>query len=106
MTDAPTLVAVSRVRPERADEFERWLAEVAMPAVRAEGIADDRWRLLRSTEAPVFVFLFTGGAPEDWDLSRLLPIHYGTERAEQELRTFSEMLETEQDFWPVVPVGG
>lgn len=77
------------VRADRAADFERFLAEVVAPAVRAErpDLAE-RWRVLRAV-APAdgvvtYAFLFEGGdLEEDWELDVLIPAHYGEEEADR-----------------------
>lgn len=92
MFDQRTHIYLNPVAADRAEEFERFLLEVAAPAVRAQrpDLAD-RWRLLRA-EAPepedpsvvTYVMIFDGGDLEqDWELDKLLPAHYGAEEAER-----------------------
>jgi hypothetical protein len=85
------------VRSDRAEEFERFLAEVVVPAVRAQRPdLDGRWRVMRSSESSndvvTYVFMLEGGSlAEDWELGVLLPAHYGQEEAE---RRFGDWAET------------
>jgi hypothetical protein len=82
-------LGLNPVRADRADDFERFLAEVVAPAVRAERPdLEGHWRVLRSTEPSdgvvTYAFLLEGGSlTEDWELDVLLPIHYGKEEADR-----------------------
>ena len=84
------------VRAERADDFERFVSDVVMPAVRAQRPdLDGRWRVMRASEAAdgivTFAFLLEGGSlDEDWDLGVLLPAEYGEEEAERLLGEWAE----------------
>jgi hypothetical protein len=90
MSDQQTHVILNPVRTDRAEEFERFLRETVVPAVRARSPElDGRWHVLRATEPDgdgvvTYVFLFDGGdLDDDWDLGTLLPAHYGTEEGER-----------------------
>jgi hypothetical protein len=84
------------VRSDRAKDFERFLAEVVVPAVRAQRPdLDGRWRVMRSSEPSgdvvTYVFMLEGGSlAEDWELGVLLPAHYGEEEAERLFKTWTE----------------
>jgi hypothetical protein len=75
------------VRADRAEDFERFLAEVVKPAIRAvRPDLDGRWRLMRGTgpsaDVVTYAFMLEGGSlAEDWELDALLPAHYGEEEA-------------------------
>jgi hypothetical protein len=90
-------LGLNPVRSDRAEDFERFLAEVVRPAVRAQRPdLDERWRLMRSSGPSdgvvTYAFLFDGGSlTEDWELDVLLPAHYGEEEAE---RLVAEWVET------------
>jgi hypothetical protein len=80
-------LALNPVRSDRAEDFERFLAEVVVPAVRAQRPdLDGRWRVMRtsrpSADVVTYFFMFEGGSlAEDWELGVLLPAHYGEEEA-------------------------
>jgi hypothetical protein len=82
-------LGLNPVQADRAEEFERFLTEVVVPAVRAERPdLDGRWRVLRSTEPSdgvvTYGFMLEGGSlAEDWELDVLLPAHYGKEEADR-----------------------
>ena len=82
-------VGLNPVRADRTDDFERFLAEVVAPAVRAQRPdLDGRWRVLRSTQPSdgvvTYAFMLEGGSlDEDWELDVLLPAHYGQEEADR-----------------------
>ena len=95
MPDEQTHLYLTPVSADRADEFEPFLLDVAAPAVAAKRPdLVGRWRLLRPSRAEAaddtvltYAFLFDGGDPEqDWDLSKLLPLHYGQEEADRLLQ--------------------
>jgi hypothetical protein len=105
----PSLIAVTPVRADRADDFQRWLGTVVVPAARSHHAeVDGRWGLLRSAVAEdgvvPFVFLFTGDDPAVWQLRPLLEQAYGVDRAARELEAMGEMLSGEQSEWPVAEV--
>jgi len=85
------------VRADRAEDFERFLADVVVPAIRAQRPdLDRRWRLMRSTVPAdgvvTYAFMFEGGTiDEDWELNVLLPAHYGADEAD---RLIGEWVET------------
>jgi hypothetical protein len=97
MMQEPLHLGLNPVRTERAEEFERFLADVVAPAVRAQRPdLDGRWRVLRSNESSggvtTYVFMLEGGSlATDWELDVLLPAHYGEEEAH---RLMGEWVET------------
>jgi len=89
-------LGLNPVRADRAEDFERFLAEVVTPAVRGQRPdLDGRWRVLRST-APsdgvvTYAFMLEGGTlAEDWELGVLLPAHYGEEEADRLIKGWVE----------------
>ena len=96
MTDQLHL-GLNPVRADRAEDFERFLSEIVVPAVRAQRPdLDGRWRVMRSSglsdDVVTYAFMLEGGSlEEDWELGVLLPAHYGQEEAE---RLFNEWVET------------
>jgi hypothetical protein len=105
----PMLVAVNNVIADRAEDFQQWLAAVVLPAVRAQHPElEGRWQVLRSAEpedgAVVFVFLFTGGSPADWDLRPLLENALGQDGAAAAFADFDGMLQQPQSGWWCQPV--
>lgn len=105
----PMLVAVNHVIADRAEDFQQWLATVVVPAVhRSRPELAGRWQVLRSTQsedgAVVFVFLFDGGSPADWDLGPLLAGALGPEGAAEAFAAFSGMLQRPQAGWWCEPV--
>lgn len=106
---APTVVALNLVRPERADDFEVWLRDVVVAAAREHRPQDlDRWQVLRAerpdADAVAFVFLFSGGSPQDSELLPLLEQALGPQGAQRALADMTEMLVEEQLAWDVRPV--
>lgn len=90
-------VGLNPVRSDRAEDFERFLAEVVTPAVRAQRPdLDGRWRVMRSSapsgDVLTYLFMLEGGRlAEDWELGVLLPAHYGDKEAD---RLIGDWLET------------
>jgi len=82
-------LALQPVRADRADEFERFLADVVQPAVLAQRPAlADRWRVLRASGSSngvvTYAFILDGGSiTEDWELDVVLPAQYGKEEAQR-----------------------
>lgn len=96
MTDQLHL-GLNPVRADRTGDFERFLAEIVAPAVRAQRPdLDGRWRVMRSNEPSggvvTYAFMLeAGNLAEDWELDVLLPAHYGKEEAD---RLLDEWVET------------
>jgi hypothetical protein len=96
MTDQLHL-GLNPVRADRARDFERFLIEIVVPAVRAQRPdLDGRWRVMRSSgssdEVVTYAFMLEGGSlAEDWELGILLPAQYGQEEAD---RLINEWVET------------
>lgn len=89
-------VVLQPVRADRTADFERFMAEVVTPAVRAQrpDLAD-RWRVMRASEPAddvvTFAFLLEGGSlTDDWDLEVLLPAHFGAQQADLLFAQWSE----------------
>ena len=100
MVQQPTHLFLTPVSADRAQDFERFLLDVVEPAVAAQRPdLVGRWRLLRPSQAELaddtvltYALLFDGGDPEeDWDLSKLLPLHYGEEESERLLQGWTAM---------------
>ena len=89
-------LGLNPVRSDRAEDFERFLAEVVVPAVRAQRPdLDGRWRVMRASEPAgdvvTYAFMFDGGSlMQDWDLGILLPGHYGQDEAERLIREWGD----------------
>jgi hypothetical protein len=90
--EQPTHIYLNPVARERTAEFEQFLSEVIVPALRAQRPdLDGRWHVLRPVDAegadgPVatYAFIFDGGSiDDDWELDKLLPAHYGVEEAKR-----------------------
>src|SRR4051794_15853029 len=83
----PLHLGLNPVRSDRAEDFERFLADVVTPAIRAQRPdLDGRWRVMRTTQSSddvvTYVLMFEGGSlADDWELGVLLPAHYGEEEA-------------------------
>ena len=92
------------VRSDRAQDFERFQAEVVVPAVRAQRPdLEGRWRVTR-TSGPsegvvTFVFVLEGGRPDDWDLGAVLSAEYGEEEAARWLKKWLDEFAAPLDKW-------
>jgi hypothetical protein len=82
-------LGLNPVRSDRTDDFERFLAEVVVPAIRSQRPdLDGRWRVMRtsgpSEDVVTYAFMLEGGIlAEDWELNVLLPAHFGKEEADR-----------------------
>lgn len=108
LTD-PSSITVTPVRADRADDFQRWLGTVVVPAARAHHPdVEGRWLVSRSAAAGdgvvPFVFLFSGDDPTLWDLRPLLEQAYGAEGANRQMSAFLGMLKGEQVEWAAATV--
>jgi hypothetical protein len=89
-------LGLNPVRSDRAEDFERFLVDVVLPAVRAQRPdLEGRWRVMRSSEPSgdvmTYVFMLEGGSlADDWELGVLLPAHYGEEEAERLITAWTE----------------
>ena len=89
-------LGLNPVRSDRTEDFERFLAEVVVPAVRAQRPdLDGRWRVMRASEPAgdvvTYAFMFDGGSlMQDWDLGILLPAHYGQDEADRLIREWGD----------------
>ena len=100
MSRQPTHIYLNPVASEKADEFEKFLVDVVVPAIRAQRPdLDGRWQVLKpvapeATDGSIctYAFVFDGGSLEDdWELDNVLPAHYGDEEAD---RLLSAWLDT------------
>ena len=98
-----SLLAVNRVRADRAHEFEEFLRMRLLPATRkAQPELTSRWRAYSAgTEdgIAVYVFAFEGGRPEDWQLEPVLKEALGEAEAGRILAEMDELLVEEQTGW-------
>ena len=89
MFEQATHLFLNPVRTDRVQDFERFLVETVVPAVRAQRPElDGRWRVLKADEPDTddvvtYVFVFDGGTPDDWELDDILPAHYGADEAQR-----------------------
>jgi hypothetical protein len=108
MSTNPSLIAINHVAADRADEFEQWLRANVLPAVREHRPDQmDRWQMLRAPEQDdtvVYVFLFHGGGPAEWELLPLLEQTHGPETAQRLMGELSGLLTEDQYGWELAPV--
>jgi hypothetical protein len=97
--EQPTHIYLNPVASERAEEFERFVVEVVVPAIRSvRPDLEGRWHLLKPVEPDpsdasicTYAFVFDGGSLEDdWELDKLLPAHYGAEAAGRLMSAWAE----------------
>ena len=115
--DVPNLLALTPVKPERAEEFEAFVRDVVVPAVlQARPQAAGLWQLWRpSTTAESsqvadsqvagspgvaagppdsYAFVFFGGLPvDDWDLGPVFTEVHGKERGSELNRQFEDFVD-------------
>jgi hypothetical protein len=97
MFDDTTHIYVTPVAADRADDFDRFLREVVIPAVDARRPElSGRWRALRPSApddgALTYVFLFDGGDLEsDWDLGPVFEEHFGKQQAERYFQQWDDL---------------
>ena len=113
------------VRADRADDFEQFLRDVVVPAVRAQRPdLEGRWRAMRSpsptTGVVTYAFILEGGnLAEDWELGLVVGPHFGEQEAERLFKEWSETFapleswaegaassgrDTNQAVWTLEPV--
>jgi hypothetical protein len=72
-------LGLNPVGSDRTEDFERFLAEVVAPAVRAQRPhLDGRWRVMRtsgpSDDVVTYAFMLEGGSlTEDWNSASCFP---------------------------------
>ena len=98
MSDSTIHMYLNPVRADRVAAFEEFLDKVdgAMRSDRPDLVG--RWQVLKATEPEeadqgviTYAFVFQGGDLDaDWDLTVLLPAHFGAEEAERMLREWGE----------------
>jgi hypothetical protein len=82
-------ISVFPVKPERAQDFERFCVDVVGSAVaKVRGHMQGKWQVLRPAEeadgATCYAVVFHAGNPEeDWDLESLLQAAYGDDEAQR-----------------------
>ena len=97
MTELLHLV-LTPVHADRAIDFERFLTDVVLPAVRQQRPdLNARWRVMRSIGphdgAVTYAIMLEGGSlTEDWDLDVLLSAHYGEDKARSLIEEWAETL--------------
>ncbi len=103
-TETPRYLAPTPVKRGREEEFESFIRDVIVPAVRlARPDLADQWQALRPSndqghdETRSYVFVFYGHAPiEDWDLDTLLPAALGQDEGTRRSKQFNEFVDGEQ----------
>lgn len=97
MFEQPTHIYLNPVASDRTGDFERFLTEVVVPAVRAQRPElEGRWHVLKAEGAggsdgsvATYAFVFDGGSlDDDWELEDLIPAHYGEEEGQRLLSSW------------------
>jgi hypothetical protein len=102
--DAARWILLTPVKPNRQDEFEDFIRDVIVPAVKqVRPHLIGMWQTLRPAEQgaqdelTMYGLLFYGDAPlSDWDLETLLVEAYGAEEGARLDREFEGFLAGEQ----------
>lgn len=105
----PVWVCIDRIKPERRDDFRRFLFEVKLPAVRAvRPEAHASVRLLEPATANpdgtwAFIWLMDPAMPgEDYDTSAMLTAFYGAEKGSEYDRQWEDFSVEGQQFYEMV----
>jgi hypothetical protein len=97
--EQPTHIYLNPVASDRAGDFEQFLTEVVVPAVRAQRPQlEGRWHVLKADQSAesdgsvaIYAFVFDGGSlEEDWELEDLIPAHYGKDEGQRLLSSWME----------------
>lgn len=104
-----SMIAISPVIADRADEFEDWLRAVLVPATRDHRPELlDRWEVLRAAKEEdgqvIFTFLFYGGEAAEWQMEPILAQALGAEGARRALENMLAMMKGLQHGWELTPV--
>ena len=97
-------IAITPVKPDRQEDFERFIRDVIVPAVR-----DRRpdlvgsWQTLRPADteggSANYAFVFYGDfTADDWDLEPVFESAYGAEQGQRYIEQFAEMLVSDQQM--------
>ena len=102
--DIPDCIAVTPVRAERQQDFERFVTDVIVPAGRkARPHLEGQWQLLRphpEADGCDYMFVFYGGVPlDDWELDQMFTDAYGSEESTRLLAQFEELVSGEQQVY-------
>jgi hypothetical protein len=98
-------IALTPVKPDRQDEFEAFIRDVIVPAVKqVRPHLMGRWQTLRPAEQeddapPTYGLLFHGDSPlSEWELGPLLAEAYGDEEGARRDREFEAFLAGDQQM--------
>jgi hypothetical protein len=102
--ESPRLLSLTRVKAGREQEFEDFIREVVVPAVREHRPhLTGQWQSLRPEPdqhgdgMSAYVFIFHGNAPiEDWDLESLFTTAFSEEDAARRWHEWSELVDGDQ----------
>lgn len=110
MASEPGLAVRTRVRADRALDFERWVRDVlASFAERGIDMPDVRWfrewsAAETDSDSVDYLILAPGSDISSLDLEPMLIQAYGPDRADAELAAFEAMLSGPQDGWTLEPL--
>jgi hypothetical protein len=103
-TEVPRFIAITPVKADRQTDFESFVSNVVVPAVRtARPELDGLWSVLRpvgtmTDGVAAYAFLFHGEPGlDDWELSTLLTEAYGDVDGPRRLAELEELLAAEQE---------
>lgn len=103
----PGVIFTIPVRPDRVDDFERWVHAVLEPAAEQSSRMPP-FRLYRAGPgrggAVLFVVVGEGVDADRFELQPLFDEVYGEERGRAEAEAFAGMLADEQVLWVLTPL--
>ncbi len=100
----PRLLSVTPVKSGREQEFEAFIREVIVPAVREHRPhLQGQWQVLRPEDdlhgdgTRAYVFFFYGDAPvDDWDVDTLFDTAFGEDEGNKRLQQWTDLLDGDQ----------
>jgi hypothetical protein len=109
ITGQPVWVCIDTIKPERRDEFRRFLFEIKLPAVQAiRPTAHASVRLLEPAASNPdgswpFIWLIDPAIPgEDYDTEAMFAAFYGPEMAAEYMRRWEDFSVGEQQFHEMI----
>ena len=114
MPEGETHIYLTPVRADQAEDFERFLREVAHPTALAQRPElAHRYKVLRPTRAGgsdgevlTYALVFEGGdLDNDWDLGRLLEERHGEEEGRRLLERWVGTFASARQWAAALPVG-
>lgn len=107
LESASALLWLYKVPATRANDFESWFRNTAVPAVEKHPELKGRWQVLRANEpedgAITYGFVFDGVEGDEWELEPLLEDTYGGDEARRLLADLDPMVERDYG-WAMTPI--